>query len=85
MGSTAKRWAVEAKVIASTAAAAAAGIGAAVLNDVQADHTLLGGTPAWVQALLLVVAPPLATFLAGYQAPHTPRSDAADQDATGVH
>lgn len=73
MGSTAKRWAIEAKVAASTAASAAFGIGAAVLNDVQADHALLGSTPAWAQALILVVAPPLAAFLAGYQAKHTPR------------
>jgi hypothetical protein len=75
MGSTAKRWAVEAKVIASTAASAAAGIGVAVLNDVEADHQLLGGTPAWAQALVLVLVPPLAAFLAGYQARHTPRED----------
>ncbi|WP_333771552.1 holin [Streptomyces sp. IBSBF 2435] len=72
---TAKRWLIEAKVAASTGAAAAFGIGAAVLNDVAADHTLLGGTPAWAQALVLVVAPPLATFLAGYSAKHTPRPD----------
>lgn len=80
MGSTTKRWAIEAKVIASTAASAAAGIGIAVLNDVQADHTLLGATPAWAQALILTVAPPVAAFLAGYQAKHTPR----DTDAPTV-
>jgi hypothetical protein len=75
MGSTAKKWAIEAKVFASTAASAAAGIGIAVLNDVQADHALLGATPAWAQALVLVLVPPLAAFLAGYQARHTPRED----------
>lgn len=74
MGSTAKRWAIEAKVIASTAASSAAGIGIAVLNDVEADHSLLGATPAWLQALALVVVPPVVTFLAGYQAKHTPRT-----------
>lgn len=74
MGSTAKRWAVEAKVIASTAASTGFGIGVAVLNDVQADHSMLGTTPAWAQALILTVIPPLAAFLAGYQAKHTPRA-----------
>jgi hypothetical protein len=79
MGTTLTRWAIEAKVAASTAASAAAGIGVAILNDIEADHSLLGGTPAWLQALLLVVVPPLVTFLAGYQARHTPRpADAAD-------
>jgi hypothetical protein len=73
MGSTARRWAIEAKVIASTAASSAAGLGVAVLNDVENDHRLLGSTPAWLQAALLVLVPPLAAFLAGYQARHTPR------------
>lgn len=73
MSSTAKRWAIEAKVVASTAASAAAGIGVAVLNDVEADHSLLGSTPAWMQALILVVVPPVATFISGYQAKHTAR------------
>lgn len=73
MDSTAKRWAVEAKVVAGTAAAAGAGIGVAVLNDVQTDSSMLGSTPAWLQAMILLFAPPLVTFLAGYQARHTPR------------
>jgi len=75
MNGTAKRWAIEAKVAASTAASAAFGIGAAVLNNVQADHTLLGPAPAWAQALILTLTPPLAAFLAGYQTKHTPRKD----------
>lgn len=82
MGSTAKRWAIEAKVIASTAASAAAGIGVAVLNDVEADHTLLGSTPAWAQALILVVVPPVAAFISGYQAKHTPRETDAPSTPT---
>lgn len=69
------RWVIEAKVLASTVAAAAAGGGAAILNGVEADHTLLGSTPAWAQTLLLVVIPTLVTFLAGYKAKHTPRPD----------
>jgi hypothetical protein len=74
MGTTVKRWAIEAKVIAATATTAAAGIGVAVLNDVENDHALLGSTPAWLQALILVVVPPVATFISGYQAKHTARS-----------
>jgi hypothetical protein len=73
MGSTTRRWAIEAKVIAATAATAAAGITVAVLNDIENDHALLGSTPAWLQALAVIVVPPLATFLAGYQTKHTPR------------
>jgi hypothetical protein len=75
MGATLQRWKVEAKVIASTATTAAASIGVAVLNDVETDHALLGTTPAWLQALLIVVIPPVATFLAGWNAKHTPRPD----------
>lgn len=73
MVSTARKWLIEAKVVASTAAAAGCGIGIAVLNDVQADHAMLGSTPAWAQTLILSVVPPLAAFLAGYRARHTPR------------
>lgn len=76
MGRLAKRWVIEAKVAASTAAAAGLGIVAAVLNDVENDSSLIGGAPAWVQAVVLVVVPPLATFVAGYQAKHTPRPPA---------
>jgi len=74
MGTTAKRWAVEAKVIAATCMSTGVGVAVAVLNDVEADHQMLGGLPAWAQALVLVVVPPVATFLAGYQAKHTPRA-----------
>jgi len=74
MGTTTQRWMVEAKVVAATAISTGVGIGVAILNDVEADHSLLGGMPAWAQALVLVVVPPVATFLAGYQAKHTPRT-----------
>lgn len=83
MGSTAKKWLIEAKVIASTAAAAACGAGVAILNDVEADHSMLGATPAWAQSLILLVAPPLVAFLAGYQAKHTPRE--TDTPATSTN
>jgi hypothetical protein len=65
--------AVEAKVIASTAASLVIAAVVAVLNAVQTDHTLLGGLPVLVQTVLLVLVPPLLTFAAGYQAPHTRR------------
>lgn len=78
MGTTARRWAIELKVLASTTAAAAAGGAAAVLNDVQADSSLMGGTPAWLQTAVLVVGPAVATFLAGWATRHTPRPDLQD-------
>lgn len=81
MSSTLDRWKIEAKVAASTVAAAAVGIAAAVLNDVEANHALLGSLPPWLQAVLLVLVPPLASFAAGYQAKHSPRPDPADAPA----
>ncbi len=75
MSNTLTRWKIEAKVIAATATTAVAGIGVAVLNDVETDHALLGGTPAWLQALILVVVPPIAAFIGGYQAKHTVRPE----------
>jgi hypothetical protein len=73
MGATLQRWKVEAKVIAGTAATGTASVAVAVLNDVEADHRLLGGTPAVLQTLILMVVPPIAAFLAGWKAKHTPR------------
>lgn len=67
------RWKIEAKVAAATAASAAVGIVGAVLNDVENDHALLGGLPLWLQTIILVAVPPLASFAAGYQAKHTSR------------
>lgn len=83
-------WAVtEAKVKAAGLAATAVGVAIAVLNDVQNDHSLLGGTPAPVQTVLLALLPGLITAAAGWQARHTPRPDggaasaaAADESAT---
>lgn len=57
---------VEAKVVASSLVALVVSVVVAALNAVQADSALLGGLPPWAQALILAVAPPLATFLAGY-------------------
>jgi hypothetical protein len=64
---------VEAKVKASTAATFGASLVLAVLNEVVADHSLLGPLPYWLQAVLIAGAPPAVTYLAGWQARHTPR------------
>ena len=64
---------VEAKVKASTGAAFAVSLVLAVLNEAVADHSLLGPLPYWVQAIIIAGAPPAITFLAGWQARHTPR------------
>lgn len=79
MGTTARRWIIELKVISMTIAATAAGGGAAILNDLQADHSLLGSTPSWLQALILTAAPPAVTFLTGWATRHTPRPDLQEQ------
>lgn len=64
---------IEAKVAASTAVTFAVGLAVAVPNDVEADASLLGPLPGWLQAPLLALVPSGLTFLAGYQAKHTPR------------
>jgi hypothetical protein len=74
MGATLNRWKVEAKVIAGTAVTGVASVAVAVLNDVEADHSLLGSTPAVLQTLILMVVPTAAAFLAGWKAKHTPRA-----------
>jgi VIT1/CCC1 family predicted Fe2+/Mn2+ transporter len=66
--------AIETKVAAATATTFLAGLAIAILNAVQADTTLLGPLPAWLQAPLLALVPAALTLLAGYQARHTPRS-----------
>lgn len=64
---------IEKKVQAATYAALAVGGVVAVLNWAAADSELLGGLPAWLQAVVSVAVPPLVTFLSGWQAKHTPR------------
>ncbi|NWF31283.1 holin [Streptomyces sp. PKU-EA00015] len=65
---------VETKVKAASAATFLVGIAIAVLNAVAADSSLLGPLPAWLQAITLPLVPTALTWLAGYQARHTPRS-----------
>lgn len=66
---------VEKKVTWATLAALVAGIGAAILNGVVADNSMMGSLPAWLQALILLAAPTILVFLSGYEAPHTDRPD----------
>ncbi|MFF7183251.1 holin [Streptomyces sp. NPDC008121] len=69
---------VEAKVKAASAATFLAGLAIAVLNAIVADNSLLGPLPSWLQAPLLALVPSGLTWLAGYQARHTPRSRYGD-------
>lgn len=56
------------KAIAATVVSAVVGIVVAALNAVQADPSLLGPLPVWVQGAILAVVPTLITFLAAYKA-----------------
>jgi hypothetical protein len=67
---------VETKVKSATAATFVVSLLIAVLNGV-ADDSLLKPLPAWLQALLLAVAPAAVTFLSGWSAAHTPRGPAS--------
>ncbi len=60
---------VEAKVKASTAAAAVAGLALWLLSR----YVFHGGVPPFAQAEIYVVAPAVVTFAAGWFAKHTPR------------
>jgi hypothetical protein len=70
---------IEAKVKASAALTLLLGVALTLLNEVQADNRLLGSLPPWAQSLITLFAPPLAAFLAGWAAPHTPRPSAPPQ------
>lgn len=67
---------VETKVKAASTATFLVGLAIAVLNAVVADNSLLGPLPSWVQAPGLALIPAGLTWLAGYQARHTPRGPA---------
>lgn len=74
MGPTAQKWVIEAKVIAASAVTFAVSTAVAVLNEVQADHDLLGSTPAPLQFAILALIPTALTFLGGFTAKHTSRT-----------
>ncbi len=60
---------VEIKVAMSTIGSAAASIVIAILNQVTTNASMLGAIPAWLQFVLIVVIPPLVTWLGGYAMP----------------
>lgn len=64
---------IEAKVKAATSATFLVSLLIAVLNTVVSDDSLLGPLPVWLQPIVIALAPPALTFLAGWQAKHTPR------------
>lgn len=64
---------IEAKVRAATAGSFVVSLLIMVLNAVVANNSLLKPLPAWLQAIVIALAPTAVTFLAGFQAPHTPR------------
>lgn len=63
---------IETKVKASTAVATLVGVLVTVLNSTVGNSQLMGSMPSWAQSLLTLFGPPLATFFAGFYAPHTP-------------
>lgn len=69
---------VEAKVKAATSATFVVSLVIAVLNAVAADDKLLGPLPAWLQPLVIALVPAAITYLAGWQAKHTPRGPVSE-------
>jgi len=65
--------AIEKKVYAATGATTAVGVVIAVLNDVEANHQLLGSLPEAAQTAILAVIPGVLTFAAAWKVAHTPR------------
>lgn len=70
---------IERKVTASTGMATVVGALITILNAAVGNNQLMGVLPPWLQSLLTLVGPPLAVFLAGWAAPHTPRVTAAPE------
>ena len=69
---------IEAKVKAATGASFFVGAAGAFLNWAVGDSQLMSGLPSWSQVLVLLVVPPIATFLSGWGAQHTPRPNTGD-------
>jgi len=64
---------VEEKVKAATAASFLVSLVIAILNDVAANAALLDPLPRWLQVPVIALVPTAVTWLAGWQARHTPR------------
>jgi len=74
---------IELKAIAGGVVSLLVGVALAALNGFEANSQLLGSIPAWAQALLVAIVPPIVTFLGAYSAKHTPRPDLV-ADATAI-
>ena len=68
-------WLVEAKVIATTVAAALVGVAVTLLNEIPGNASLMGSVPGWAQGVITVAVPPLLTFVTGWLTKHTPRPE----------
>jgi hypothetical protein len=65
---------VERKVTAATVAAGVAGIVLALLTWLQDNPALITALPDTYEGIVWLIVPTLVTFVAGWSAPHTPRS-----------
>ncbi|WP_030569886.1 hypothetical protein [Streptomyces aureocirculatus] len=67
---------IEKKVTASSVIAYLASLaGLAVLGAVTDDPSLISGMPDALEPFVLALVPAAASWIAGWAAPHTPRSD----------
>jgi hypothetical protein len=67
---------IEKKVKASSALAYLASLaGLAILGAVTDDPSLISGMPDALEPFVLALVPAVASAIAGWAAPHTPRSD----------
>lgn len=64
---------IETKVSVAALVALVAAVVLAALNYVGGDAAVLAGVDPVLRGLLLVVIPPVAAFVGGFVAPHTPR------------
>ena len=71
-----KPWLAELKVLAMAAVVAVVSVVVEVLNAASTNSSLLGSLPGWLQAVILVAAPTVATYLAGWATKHTHRPGA---------
>ncbi|WP_371670034.1 holin [Streptomyces sp. NBC_00289] len=67
---------IEKKVKASSALAYVASLaGLAILGALTDDPSLISGMPDALEPFVLALVPAAASWIAGWAAPHTPRSD----------
>lgn len=69
---------IEKKTIWATLAGLGIGVSITLLTALQDNAEILGSTPSWLQWAITTSTPPMLTFLAAYQAPHTERPDLND-------